>query len=101
MSKISILSIAAAGLLPGLVLAAAESAGSDPDSVDASALYQQNCTNCHGPEIYTRADRRIESLEALHTQVRMCDQNLELRWFDDQIDAVADLLNRKYYNFGD
>jgi hypothetical protein len=76
------------------VLAIAEDEG-----VDAQALIEQNCVSCHGPEVYTRADRRIHSLPALGKQVRMCEQNLELRWFDDQIDAVTALLNEKYYKF--
>ena len=91
--------LAAVLLMPALALAATGSDSSD--SVDAQALYDQNCTRCHGPEVYTRADRRIDSLHGLQQQVRMCQQNLDLTWFDDQIDAVASLLNRKYYHFGD
>jgi mono/diheme cytochrome c family protein len=71
------------------------------DAPDAEALYQQNCTSCHGAEVYTRPDRKIDSLDALKTQVRMCEQNLNLTWFDDQIDSVAGLLNQRYYKFGD
>ncbi len=66
---------------------------------DAQVLYEQNCLKCHGSEIYTRADRKIDSLDALRAQVRMCEQNLDLTWFDDQVDGVADLLNRNYYKF--
>ncbi len=69
------------------------------DQVDAQALFEQNCTSCHGSEVYTREDRRVNSLDALHSQVRMCEQNLDLTWFDDQVDAVTTLLNRKYYKF--
>ncbi|MCF7994841.1 MAG: cytochrome c [Chromatiaceae bacterium] len=69
------------------------------DAVDAQALFDQNCTSCHGSEVYTRDDRRIGSLDALHGQVRMCEQNLNLTWFDDQVDAVTALLNREYYKF--
>lgn len=69
------------------------------DTVDAQALFDKNCTSCHGSEVYTRKDRRINSLDALHGQVRMCEQNLGLTWFDDQVDAVTALLNRDYYKF--
>ncbi len=69
------------------------------ETVDANALFDKNCTSCHGSEVYTREDRRINSLDALHGQVRMCEQNLGLTWFDDQVDAVTALLNREYYNF--
>ena len=68
-------------------------------TVDATALVKEHCSSCHGSEVYTREDRRVRSLAALHTQVRMCEQNLGLTWFDDQIDAVANLLNTQFYRF--
>ncbi|TVQ87145.1 MAG: cytochrome c [Chromatiaceae bacterium] len=75
-------------LLPGL-------AGAD----DASALYEQNCVSCHGSEVFTRPDRRVQSLGGLASQVRMCEQNLGLQWFDEDVQAVVGLLNREYYHF--
>jgi cytochrome c553 len=66
---------------------------------DAQALIAKNCVSCHGSEVYTRADRRVQSLPALGKQVQMCEQNLGLRWFDDEINAVTALLNDKYYKF--
>ena len=69
------------------------------EGIDAKALVQENCTSCHGSEVYTRSDRRVNSFDALHSQVRMCEQNLGLTWFDDQVDAVTGLLNEKYYEF--
>jgi hypothetical protein len=69
------------------------------DTVDAQALVTDNCTRCHGSEVYTRENRRVNSLAALHTQVRMCEQNLGLTWFDNQIDAVTNLLNTQFYKF--
>jgi mono/diheme cytochrome c family protein len=79
-------------LLPMLAVA-------DDDGADPKALVEGNCVSCHGPEVYTRADRRVQSLPALGKQVRMCEQNLGLRWFDDQIDAVTAYLNDQYYQF--
>jgi hypothetical protein len=88
--------------MPSLVLATlltASLGAQAEEAVDAQALVDQNCTSCHGSEVYTRDERRVESLDALHGQVQMCEQNLELTWFDDQVDAVTTLLNREYYNF--
>ena len=68
---------------------------------DGHALYADNCTKCHGTELYTRADRKVTSKGALDTQVRMCEQNLGLKWFDEEVDSVATLLNKEYYKFGD
>ena len=82
--------LALGALLPGISAA---------DEPNAEALYQDNCTKCHSSEIYTRPDRRIQSLDALKAQVRMCEQNLELKWFDDQVDSVVSLLNDRFYKF--
>lgn len=62
-------------------------------------LHDQNCVACHGSEVYTRKDRRITSLAALGDQVRRCELNLELQWFDDDVNAVIDHLNTSFYNF--
>lgn len=82
----------AAALLP--VAAAAE------PTADPKTLYDQHCVQCHGTEVYTRPDRKVGSLAALGTQVRMCEQNLGLKWFDEDVDAVTALLNRDFYKFG-
>jgi mono/diheme cytochrome c family protein len=62
-------------------------------------LNDQHCVKCHGSEVYTRPDRRVKSLEGLHKQVRFCEQNLGLTWFDDQINSTASYLNQEYYKF--
>ncbi|MET0065127.1 MAG: cytochrome c [Candidatus Thiodiazotropha sp.] len=86
------LCIAAATLLVSLP---AQSA----DTENGQSLYQENCLKCHGSEVYTRADRRINNLPALHKQVRFCEQNLGLTWFDDQIDDTTGFLNHSFYHF--
>jgi cytochrome c5 len=77
------------------------SVNANAQAPDAHALYTDNCTQCHGSEVYTRADRKVTSKDALDTQVRMCEQNLGLKWFDDEVNSVAKLLNKEYYKFGD
>lgn len=69
------------------------------ESPDPHALYEQNCLKCHGSEVYTRPDRKIDSYPALARQVRQCETNLELRWFDEEVEAVTGYLNRTYYKF--
>jgi hypothetical protein len=82
-------------LIPSLLIAlAAPGAGT---SADAEQLYQDNCLKCHGPEVYTRDDRKVTSLPGLQRQVQRCELALGLKWFDDEINAVADYLNQNYY----
>jgi hypothetical protein len=80
----------------GIAVTTPVSAGSE---IDAKALYDKHCTSCHGAEVFTREDRKMTSYDALHGQVRMCEQNLGLTWFDDQVNAVTGLLNDRYYQF--
>jgi cytochrome c peroxidase len=64
-----------------------------------SALYQQHCVSCHGSEIYTREDRKVNSLPGLQRQVQRCETALGLRWFDEDIGDVAAYLNESFYHF--
>ena len=69
------------------------------DLKNGQTLHDENCQQCHHSEVYTRDDRRVTSMDALGAQVRRCEQTLELKWFDDQVDDVAGHLNQSYYHF--
>ena len=70
------------------------------------SLHDDNCIECHvsiqggdGSGIYTRADRRIDSLPALRSQVNRCKNSMGVSWPEDQIDDVVAYLNNTYYKF--
>lgn len=76
------------------------------DDADGKALHQENCVACHtnmtggdGSALYTRKDRRVTSLDGLEAQVKRCESNIGLRWFDDEVLAVVKHLNTSYYHF--
>ena len=82
--------------LPALFLLAS------PPAIGGShgeTLYKKNCTACHGSEVFTRPDRRVKDLAALSAQVRRCNHALEKKWFDEDIDAVINYLNTRFYKF--
>ena len=69
-------------------------------------LLEENCIKCHvsmvggdGSGIYTRPDHRVDSLDALNTQVHRCKTSLGVPWPEDQIADVVAYLNQKYYKF--
>ena len=62
-------------------------------------LVDTNCQHCHGSEVYSRSDRKVQSLPQLKTQVRRCELSLGLKWFDDEIDNTAAYLNHDFYKF--
>lgn len=68
-------------------------------------LHQQNCLSCHSSmtggkpnSLYTRDNRRVNSLAGLNKQVRRCELSLGLKWFDDDINNVAAYLNETFYH---
>lgn len=65
----------------------------------AETLYDENCISCHGPEVYTREDRKVTSLPGLERQVQRCELALGLKWFDEDIADVTGLINERYYHF--
>lgn len=85
-------------LLAAAVLPWGSAAAAASDAVDAQALYQENCVRCHSSEVYTRADRKVTTLAGLGKQVRQCETMLELRWFDEEVDAVTRYLNDTFYH---
>ena len=62
-------------------------------------LVNGNCVSCHDDSVYTRKDRRVTSMEGLQKQVKRCELNLGLKWFDDDIGDVVTYLNDSYYKF--
>jgi cytochrome c553 len=88
--RIKLQTIAFALLLAGLPAAQA---------ADGKQLVVENCTSCHDDSVYTRKDRRVTTLEGLKKQVKRCELNLGLKWFDDEINAVTGYLNDTYYRF--
>lgn len=61
------------------------------------ALTEANCYQCHGTEVYTRADRKVKTLEGLQRQVQRCELALGLKWFDEEIGNVSAYLNQEFY----
>ncbi len=62
-------------------------------------LHQENCLECHKPELYERADRTVKTMKHLRSQVLFCAVNNDVEWFDEEIDDVTAYLNAFYYLF--
>ena len=90
-------SVSAVTLAAGLCWSAQASA----QAPDAHALYTENCTKCHGTEVYTRDNRRVTSFGALQSQVAMCDANLGTKLFPEDLELLVEHLNTNFYRFSD
>ncbi|OOG27223.1 hypothetical protein B1C78_04395 [Thioalkalivibrio denitrificans] len=69
-------------------------------------LHANNCVSCHasmvggdGSSLYTRTDRKITSRSQLISQVNRCETTLGLGWFEEDVKAVVEFLDRNYYRF--
>ena len=93
--------------LIGLPFTVAADPFAKADGQAGKQLVMKHCINCHaarfggdGSAIYTREDRRVTSPQGLISQIRTCNTNLGLKWFDDEELNVARYLNDAYYQFG-
>ena len=76
------------------------------DAAAGKVLHDKNCISCHassfggdGSAIYTRDFAKATSAKGLISQVRNCNTNIGLKWFEDEELNVAAYLNKIYYKF--
>jgi cytochrome c553 len=69
------------------------------DADRGNRLHAENCQGCHDAGMYTRANRRVKSVEGLMAQVEMCNNNLRRGLSKDQRDDLVKFLNDRYYKF--
>lgn len=98
MNLLKKLTLSLAGLL--VSVATSTTAMADGNIANGKKLFTgSKCNQCHGTEVYTRKDRKVNNLAKLEAQVRRCDSNLNTNWFDDEIIDVTAHLNKAYYKF--
>jgi hypothetical protein len=69
------------------------------DTRNGKALVEEKCTGCHGSEVYSRKERRIDSLDSLRGQVAVCSENAHTGWNEGQKADVVAYLNDAFYHF--
>jgi hypothetical protein len=72
---------------------------SHADAARGQELHDKHCMKCHDTSVYTRENRRVTSQDSLVTQVKRCELNLGLRWFDNDVNDVVEYLNQSFYKF--
>jgi cytochrome c5 len=74
-------------------------AGGNAQALDGEQLYNSNCSSCHGTEVFTRPNRRVKNMAELTSRVRQCSYATEVKWFDEEVNAVSSYLNQSFYKF--
>jgi len=69
------------------------------DAEHGQQLHDKHCMKCHDTGVYTREDRRVANQDALVKQVKRCELNLGLQWFDRDVNDVVQHLNQSFYKF--
>ena len=63
------------------------------------ALYENHCMSCHEATVHTREAHRATSLADLRRWVATWSFHASLDWSDEEIDDVADFMDRRFYHF--
>lgn len=79
------------------LVAAGPSTGADAKA--GKELHDANCLKCHAADVYTSAERKIGSLDALTSQVARCTKAAGVTWTEAQVGDVAAYLNGAFYHF--
>ncbi len=87
-------------LLPLTLVAGSVHAALLPgDAAKGKALHDKQCVACHDSSVYTRANRRINSPEALIGQVNNCVRQTGLKLDRGQINDLVNHLDESFYKF--
>lgn len=64
-------------------------------------LHEEHCARCHEPEFYMKEDRKVQDRAKLDSMVRACDAQLGTSLFDEDMEILANYLDKKYYRFSE
>ena len=82
-----------------LLMPSAYAAELPGDSADGKRLHDANCLGRHDTGIYTRKDRRIQSLDALKGQLANCSHMATLQFSAIETQNIIKYLNDQFYQF--
>lgn len=72
---------------------------SGADAQRGAALYESRCGSCHSESVHGRQKRVAKDFTEVRGWVSRWNENLGLRWGDEEIDDVSVYLNNTYYRF--
>jgi cytochrome c553 len=82
-----------------LPMSAAHAAALPGDSEAGKRLLDANCMKCHGTDIFTRSDRKIQSLDALKEQLVACSHAANKEFSASEMQDLLKYLNDQFYRF--
>jgi mono/diheme cytochrome c family protein len=64
-----------------------------------AALYELRCGNCHTESVHGRSKRVATDFGEVRGWVNRWNENLGLRWGNEEIEDVSVYLNKTYYHY--
>jgi mono/diheme cytochrome c family protein len=69
------------------------------DSANGQRLLDANCVTCHQTDIFTRKDRKVQSLDALKEQLVACSHAAKKDFSTTEMQDLLKYLNDQFYHF--
>jgi cytochrome c553 len=69
------------------------------DSADGKRLHDAHCMGCHDTGVYSRADHKIQSLDALKEQLANCSHMAKKEFSVIETQNILKYLNDQFYQF--
>jgi mono/diheme cytochrome c family protein len=63
------------------------------------ALYETRCIACHEKSVHQRESRKAQDFATLRREVERWSTSIGGEWRAEELDAVAEFLNDRYYRF--
>jgi len=82
-----------------LIASSAQAAMLPGDTLKGKTVYDKTCVACHDTSVYTRANRRVKTVEGLIGQVNGCVRQTGAKLNSDQINDVVKYLDEAFYKF--
>jgi cytochrome c2 len=82
-----------------LLMPSAYAASLPGDAANGQRLFDAHCTKCHQTDIFTRKDRKIQSLDALNEQLVGCAHAAKVDFSASEMQDLLKYLNDQFYHF--
>ena len=69
------------------------------DSAEGERLVVAHCMSCHDTGVFTGADHKIQSLDAIKRQLATCGHGAKKEFSAEQTDSIVKYLNERFYHF--